>query len=151
MSSDRFNDNVDRKVKTEATRVQRVEVITGVERRRDWTDEQKLSIIAEQPGWGCNRGCSAASRFAASATPNWKTPSSATSPITTGTPSPPSGQKQRTKFSKSSAAFLQLLNESVHSDVPCQAASTRSIVRFATKAAYGWFPAKGSCRGEGGI
>lgn len=27
--------------------MQRVEVITGVERRRDWTDEQKLSIIAE--------------------------------------------------------------------------------------------------------
>ena len=47
MSSDRFNHNVDRKVKTEAARVQRVEVITGVERRRDWTDEQKLSIIAE--------------------------------------------------------------------------------------------------------
>ena len=47
MSRDRFNHNVDRKVKTEAARVQRVEVITGVERRRDWTDEQKLSIIAE--------------------------------------------------------------------------------------------------------
>jgi transposase len=27
--------------------VQRVEVITGVERRRDWTDEEKLAIIAE--------------------------------------------------------------------------------------------------------
>ena len=47
MSSDRFNSNVDRKVKTEATPIRRVEVITGVERRRDWTDEQKLSIIAE--------------------------------------------------------------------------------------------------------
>ena len=44
--------------------------------------------------------------------PNWKTPSSATSPITTGMPSPSSGQKQRTKFSKSSAAFLHLLNKS---------------------------------------
>ena len=27
--------------------MQRVEVITGVERRRDWTDEEKLAIIAE--------------------------------------------------------------------------------------------------------
>ena len=47
MSRDRFNSNVDRKVKTEVTPIRRVEVITGVERRRDWTDEQKLSIIAE--------------------------------------------------------------------------------------------------------
>ena len=47
MSRDRFNSNFDRKVKTEATPIRRVEVITGVERRRDWTDEQKLSIIAE--------------------------------------------------------------------------------------------------------
>ncbi len=47
MRRDRFNSNVDRKVKTEATPIRRVEVITGVERRRDWTDEQKLSIIAE--------------------------------------------------------------------------------------------------------
>ena len=47
MSRDRFNSNVDRKVKTEATPIRRVEVITGVERRRDWTEEQKLSIIAE--------------------------------------------------------------------------------------------------------
>ncbi|MFY9656661.1 MAG: transposase [Methylocystis sp.] len=47
MSRDRFNSNVDRRVKTEATPIRRVEVITGVERRRDWTDEQKLSIIAE--------------------------------------------------------------------------------------------------------
>jgi len=47
MSSDRFNSNVDLKVKTEATPIRRIEVITGVDRRRDWTDEQKLSIIAE--------------------------------------------------------------------------------------------------------
>ena len=47
MSRDRFTSNVDRKVKTEATPIRRVEVITGVERRRDWTDEQKLSIVAE--------------------------------------------------------------------------------------------------------
>ena len=47
MDTDRFNHNVDRKVKTEAARVQRVEVITGVERRREWTDEKKLAIITE--------------------------------------------------------------------------------------------------------
>ena len=35
MSRDRFNSNVDRRVKTEATPIRRVEVITGVERRRD--------------------------------------------------------------------------------------------------------------------
>ncbi len=47
MNTYRFNRNVDRKVKTEASRVQRVEVITGVERRREWTEEKKLAIIAE--------------------------------------------------------------------------------------------------------
>ena len=47
MSNDRFNHNVDRKVKRKAAPLQRVEVITGVERRRDWTDEEKLAIIAE--------------------------------------------------------------------------------------------------------
>jgi transposase len=47
MSSNRFNHSVDLKVKTKAQPVQRVEVITGVERRRDWTDEEKLAIIAE--------------------------------------------------------------------------------------------------------
>ncbi len=47
MSMDRFNHNVDRKVKTKAAPVQRVEVITGVERRRDWPDEKKLAIVAE--------------------------------------------------------------------------------------------------------
>jgi transposase len=47
MNSDRFNHSVDRKVKTKTPPVQRVEVITGVERRRDWTDEEKLAIIAE--------------------------------------------------------------------------------------------------------
>lgn len=47
MDTDRFNHNVDRKVKTEAALVQRVGVITGVERRRDWSDEKKLAIIAE--------------------------------------------------------------------------------------------------------
>ena len=47
MSSDRFNSNVDFKVKTEATPIRRIEVITGVERRRAWSDEEKQAIIAE--------------------------------------------------------------------------------------------------------
>ena len=47
MSSDRFNSNVDLKVKTEATPIRRIEVITGVERRREWSDEEKQTIIAE--------------------------------------------------------------------------------------------------------
>ncbi len=47
MNRDRFNTNVDRKVKAEAAPIRRVEVITDAERRRDWTDEQKLSIVAE--------------------------------------------------------------------------------------------------------
>jgi transposase len=47
MSSDRFNSNVDLKVKTEATPIRRIEVITGVERRREWSDEEKRTIIAE--------------------------------------------------------------------------------------------------------
>lgn len=47
MRTDRFNHNVDRKVKTEAAPLQRVEVITGVERRRNWPEEKKLAIVAE--------------------------------------------------------------------------------------------------------
>jgi transposase len=47
MSYDRFNHNVDLRVKTKAAPLQRVEVVTGVERRREWTDEEKLAIIAE--------------------------------------------------------------------------------------------------------
>jgi transposase len=47
MNSDRFNSNVDLKVKTEATPIRRIEVITGVERRRQWSDEEKRAIIAE--------------------------------------------------------------------------------------------------------
>ncbi len=47
MSRDRFNSNVDLKVKTEATPIWRIEVITGVERRREWPDEEKQAIIAE--------------------------------------------------------------------------------------------------------
>ena len=47
MSSDRFNSNVDLKVKTEATPIRRIEVITGVDRRRAWSDKEKQAIIAE--------------------------------------------------------------------------------------------------------
>jgi transposase len=47
MSPYRFKTNFNRSVKTEASRGPRVEVITGVERRRDWSDEEKLSIIME--------------------------------------------------------------------------------------------------------
>ena len=47
MSIHRFDHKVDRRFKTEASRGGRVEVISGVERRRDWTDEEKLAIIAE--------------------------------------------------------------------------------------------------------
>ena len=47
MSSDHFNSNVDHKVKTEATPIRRIEVITGLERRRQWPDEEKQAIIAE--------------------------------------------------------------------------------------------------------
>ena len=47
MRSDRFNSIVDRKVKTEATPIRRIEVITGLERRRQWPDEEKQAIIAE--------------------------------------------------------------------------------------------------------
>src|SRR5271165_4830510 len=47
MSTHRFDHEVDRRFKTEASRGARIEVITGVERRRDWTDEEKLAIVAE--------------------------------------------------------------------------------------------------------
>ena len=47
MSSDRFNSNVDLKVKTEATPIRRIEAVTGVERRRAWSDEEKRAIIAQ--------------------------------------------------------------------------------------------------------
>ena len=45
MGTHRFDHKVDRRFKTEASRGARVEVITG--RRRDWTDEEKLAIVAE--------------------------------------------------------------------------------------------------------
>jgi transposase len=47
MSTHRFNHNSDHKVKTENPRVQRAEVITGVEHCQEWTDEKKLVLITE--------------------------------------------------------------------------------------------------------
>lgn len=47
MSIDRFNLKVDRKVETKPARLQRIEVITGVERRRAWSREEKRAILTE--------------------------------------------------------------------------------------------------------
>jgi transposase len=47
MARDRFDHRVDHSDDTKPARLQRVEVITGVERRRDWPTEQKLEIVAE--------------------------------------------------------------------------------------------------------
>ena len=47
MARDRFDHRVDRSDDTKATRLRRVEVITGVERRRSWRPEEKLRIVAE--------------------------------------------------------------------------------------------------------
>lgn len=47
MARDRFDHRVDHSDNTKPARLQRVEVITGVERRRDWSTEQKLEIVAE--------------------------------------------------------------------------------------------------------
>jgi len=47
MARDRFDHRVDHSDSIKPARLQRVEVITGVERRRDWPTEQKLEIVAE--------------------------------------------------------------------------------------------------------
>ena len=47
MSIDRFDHKVDRKVETKPARLQRIEVITGVERRRAWSREEKRAILIE--------------------------------------------------------------------------------------------------------
>ena len=47
MARDRFDHRVDHSDDTKPARLQRVEVITGVERRRDWPTEKKLEIVAE--------------------------------------------------------------------------------------------------------
>ena len=38
--------------RTDASRARRIEVFTGVGRRRDWSDEEKALIIAESDGSG---------------------------------------------------------------------------------------------------
>jgi transposase len=47
MKRDRFDSTVDISDDTKPVRVQRVEVITGVERRRTWPVAKKLAIVAE--------------------------------------------------------------------------------------------------------
>src|ERR1700716_4675002 len=47
MARDRFDHRVDHSDDPQPARLQRVEVITGVERRRDWPTEKKLEIVAE--------------------------------------------------------------------------------------------------------
>src|SRR5437762_13933237 len=47
MARDRFDYRVDHSDDIKPARLQRVEVITGVERRRDWSTEKKLEIVAE--------------------------------------------------------------------------------------------------------
>ena len=47
MARDRFEHRVDHSDDIKPARLQRVEVITGVERRRDWSTEKKLEIVAE--------------------------------------------------------------------------------------------------------
>ena len=47
MSIDRFNHKVDRKVETKPAPLRRIEVITGVERRRTWSLEEKRAILTE--------------------------------------------------------------------------------------------------------
>ena len=47
MARDRFDHRVEHSDSIKPARLQRVEVITGVERRRDWPTEQKLEIVAE--------------------------------------------------------------------------------------------------------
>jgi transposase len=47
MGRARFDHSVDHKVESKPARLQRIEVITGVERRRKWSPEEKLAVIAE--------------------------------------------------------------------------------------------------------
>jgi transposase len=47
MARDRFDYRVDHSDDIKPARLQRVEVITGVERRRDWSTGKKLEIVAE--------------------------------------------------------------------------------------------------------
>ena len=52
MEPDRFYHNFELSDDTKSDRVQRVEVITGVERRRSWPDAVKERIVAESMGGG---------------------------------------------------------------------------------------------------
>ena len=47
MARDRFDHRVDHSDDSKPARLHRVEVITGVECRRDWSTEKKLEIVAE--------------------------------------------------------------------------------------------------------
>jgi len=47
MGRDRFDHSVDHKVESKPARLQRIEVITGVERRRKWSPDEKLAVVAE--------------------------------------------------------------------------------------------------------
>lgn len=47
MGRDRFDHSVDHKVESKPARLQRVEVITGVERRRMWPQDEKLAVVIE--------------------------------------------------------------------------------------------------------
>jgi transposase len=52
MGRDRFDHSVDHSDNTKPVRLQRVEVITGVERRRNWPVSKKLEIVAESEAEG---------------------------------------------------------------------------------------------------
>ncbi len=47
MARDRFDHRVDHSDDSKPARLQRVDVITGIERRRDWSTDRKLEIVAE--------------------------------------------------------------------------------------------------------
>jgi transposase len=52
MGRDRFDHSVDHSDNTKPVCLQRVEVITGVERRRNWPISKKLEIVAESEAEG---------------------------------------------------------------------------------------------------
>jgi transposase len=54
MKHDRFDLSFDHSDNTKPTAVRRVEVISGPERRRSWSDEEKLEIVAESLVEGVN-------------------------------------------------------------------------------------------------
>jgi transposase len=52
MGRDRFESSVELSDDSKPVRLQRVEVITGVERRRSWPTSKKLEIVAESEAEG---------------------------------------------------------------------------------------------------